>query len=202
MWSMLIDDDLLRFCADKTKEIEARYDESCILPSEVDGYPRSVEDLDLIMQGLHKPIFHRQLRIRVEDAKFRSFYVPYADKYELYYVAGLTQEQIRYYKAKELLQIHLHEENLITRDIVSLVENMILRESPSSLDLDLGHPTTADTLGEIAAMQFLFPISRRIQEQAREGGPRSVTDVAREYGIPAFIVQRCYQHTQVLQLFF
>lgn len=199
---MLIDDDLLRFCADKTKEIEDRYDEGCIRSDEGEGFPRSVEDLDIIMQGLHGAIFHRQLRIGVDAAKFRSFYIPYADRYELYYVAGMKLEQIRYYKAKELLQIHLQQEALITRDIVGLVKNMILRESPTSIDLNLGHATTADTLGEIAAMQFLFPTRRRqvYFEGAKRGTP--IDQIAKEHGIPAFVVQRCLQNADVLKSFF
>ncbi len=82
---MLIDHELLRFCADKTREIEEHYEADCIRPGDVDGFPRSIDDLDLIMQGHHGAIYHRQLRIEYTTAKFRSFFIPYADRIEIYY---------------------------------------------------------------------------------------------------------------------
>jgi hypothetical protein len=112
------------------------------------------------------PIYHKVLdNIPWTKAKFRSFYIPFGKKGEklaqdstkvikecrIFYATGMSPEQLRFYKTKELLQIHLWQEAHATRDIVDLVRNMILRESPTALDLDLGHSTTSDTLGEVAA---------------------------------------------------
>lgn len=200
---MLIDNSFLHFCAEKTREIEEQYDSTCIMPGEGEGFPRSPDALDTILQGIHgKPIFHRQLRIPASVAKYRSFYVPYANRIEIYYAAGLSQEQIRYYKTKELLQVHLWQESLVTKDVVELVQNMILRASPASIDLNLGHSATSDTLGEIAAMQFLFPIQRRHAhvKVVREGN--GMTQLARDYGIPPYIVQACFNNMELLSKFF
>jgi hypothetical protein len=116
----------------------------------------------------------------------------------------MSTEYLRYYKTKELLQIHLWQESLRTRDIVDLVQNMILRESPTSVDLNLGHPATSDTLGEIAAMQFLFPLQRRIDyiQAAARGQNNGIIKLAGQYRIPAFVVQRCIYNVGSLRDYF
>jgi hypothetical protein len=78
---------------------------------------------------------------------------------------------------------------------------MIKRESPTSIDLDLGHSTISDTLGEIAAMEFLFPMERRLaylQEPAQNG----MAMLAGEYKIPPFVVGRALFTTESLRPYF
>jgi hypothetical protein len=194
---MLIDSDLVRFCADKTREIVAEYEAA--YPPE-GTFWRSADELHAVMSAKHGlPIYHRKLTTHWRDAKYRSFYVPYADRYEIYYADGLPAQYLRYYKSKELLQIHLWQESLVTRDIVDLVQNMILRESPASVDLNLGHPATSDTLGEIAAMEFLFPLQRRLSCGKDQDG---AAKLAVEYDIPPFVVQRCLNFAEPLKPYF
>jgi hypothetical protein len=73
---------------------------------------------------------------------------------------------------------------------------MILRESPTSIDLNLGHPATSDTLGEIAAMEFLFPLQKRLAHMTETNG---VARLAEEYNIPPFVVQRSLNITESLK---
>lgn len=206
---MLVDLDILHFCAGKTREIAEEHDKACgAAPGE--GLPRSAEDLHWIMCGRHGfPIYHKVLDKRPslhwQTAKFRSFYIPYNAKRQkldasataaqiaecwIFYAHGMSPEQLRYYKTKELLQIHLWQESHATRDIVGLVHNMIVRESPVALDLDLGHSTTSDTMGEIAAMEFLFPIARRLEYLKKESGKDGIAKLAKEYNVPPFVVSR------------
>ncbi len=146
------------------------------------------------------PIYHRVFKnISWKDAKFRSFYIPYDDRIEIYYAADLPRRHLRYYKTKELLQIHLWQESLVTTDIVDLVQNMILRESPTSTDLNLGHPATSDTLGEIAAMEYLFPFERRLTYTPEQNG---VLKLAAQYEIPPFVVQRSLNIIEPLKTFY
>lgn len=203
---MLIDINLIRWCADKTQEVAVEHDQACgAKPGE--GLPRSAEDLHLILQGRHGfPIYHRVLEIEWTKAKFRSFYIPKGEKgvikeCAIYYAKGMTKPQLRFYKTKELIQIHLWQEALATRDVVELVHNMILRDSPGALELNLGHPTTSDTLGEIAAMEFLFPLERRLPH-AKKPAQDGVTALAKEYDIPDFIVQRALGLTENLKPYF
>jgi len=204
---VLIDNDLIRFCAQKTREVAVDHDKSCGA-AEGEGLPRSAEDLHLIMMGRHGfPIYHRGLRIEWTKAKFRSFYVPKGEKNTIkecaiYYAKGLPAPYLRFYKTKELLQIHLWQESLVTRDIVELVQNMILRESPGSVDLNLGHPATSDTLGEIAAAEFLFPMKRRLEYLKNGTKKNGVSEQAELYNIPPFVVQRALSHVPSLREFF
>jgi hypothetical protein len=200
---MRIDDDLLHFCARKTSEIAKSYDGFCILPAEESGFPRSVDDLEVLVAGTYdKPIRLKQLPVPYQKAKYRSFYIPCADGCDIYFASGLPKEFLRYYKAKELLQIHLWLESLRTHDVVELVQNMILRAMPESLDLDLGRAATSDTLGDVAAMEFLFPCAERVKYRGMPRARDELTTIARTFDIPPFVVQRSFNVLDVLKPFF
>jgi hypothetical protein len=197
---VLINDKLLQFCADKTREITAEY-QSC-LAADDDGFPRSDGDLHWIMSNRYGlPIYHKEMAVLWTQTTVRSIYIPYADKFDIWYAQGMPPEYVRYYKTKELMQIHLREEAAITEDIVELVRTMILRESPASLTTNLGPQATADTLGELAAEEFLFPLARRLTcgNPAQGDG---VNALAAEYGIPPFVVDRALRNTDMLQKYF
>lgn len=203
---MLIDSELIRFCAEKTREVAIEHDEAC---GAAEAIPRSAEDLHLILMGRHGfPIYHRQfIKIESGKAKFRSFYIPKGEKGQIkecaiYYAKGMSETQLRFYKTKELLQIHLWQEFLATRDVVDLVHNMILRESPAAVDLNLGHSTASDTLGEIAAMEFLFPLEHRLPFLKSGPGQNGLEKLAEKYKIPAFIVQRALVTAPSIKEFF
>jgi hypothetical protein len=201
---VLIDDAFLRLCAEKTREVEQHYERDCVFPSEAqdEGFPRSADDLHWIIAGIYeKPINHRLLPVDWRTARYRSFLVTYPDRYDIWYARGMSTSYLRYYKTKELLQIHLKLEALRTQDIVELVANMIKRASPTSIDLDLGHSTTADTLGEVAAMEFLFPLRRRAAHLSAVES-NGIAQVAGKYGVPDFVVQSCFNNIEVLGKYF
>jgi hypothetical protein len=201
---MIIEPSLLIFCAQKTGEIATDYDKYCILPSEKDGFPRSTSDLYWLVAGLYKkPIYNRVLNIAQTDAKYRSLMIESVDKCEIYYASGIDPAGMRYYTSKELFQLHLQKEELRTRDVVDLVKKMILRDSPESLGLDLGHAATSDSLGDIAAMEFLFPHAHRVAYiNGGNAGRNGVVELANKYGIPPFVVQRCLNLTDSLTKYF
>jgi hypothetical protein len=113
----------------------------------------------------------------------------------------MTDRHIRYYKTKELIQIHLRSEPLRTGDVVELVHNLIQSESPGGLDLDLGHSTASDTMGEVAAMQFLFPLYRRIAYLEAPPPQNGIEELSRRYGIPPFAIQRCFNVVRSMRKF-
>ena len=128
--------------------------------------------LSLVERGGEAPSFHvastkKEDIIPIVKANIAKethvIYIPYDDRCDICYAAGLTPDYLRYYKAKEVLQIQLWQESLATADVVDLVQNMILRASPSSLELNLGHAATSETLGDIAAEEFLFPLEERMK---------------------------------------
>jgi len=202
---MLIEGGLLRFCAEKTIGIVDEYDKACGVGPGYDGFPRSADDLDWILQGrTGKPIFHRLLPVRYDQAKYRSFYVLFPDKFTIYYARDLAGPHLRYYKTKELMQIALEHEGLRTKDIVEFVRNMMIRGSPDSFELNLGHAATSDTLADIAAMEYLFPWSHRLNyvDIVFNGDGNGISEIAERYDIPAFVVQRAFNVMMPLEQFF
>jgi hypothetical protein len=200
---MLIDDSLLHFCAKKTAEITDLYKKGCGSAEDAAAFPRSADDLSLVVQG-HSglEIFHGKLSIHHTKAKYRSFYIPEDKSCKIWYADGLPTDYLRYYKSKELLQIQLWQESLATVDIVDLVQNMILKASPGSLELNLGHAATSDTLGEIAAMEFLFPFEERIKHVHTVNQTNGFKGLGVLYGVPPFAIQRCFNTMNTLKEFF
>lgn len=136
---MLIDHSVLHFCARVTRRIAADYDRYCVFPEEqaTGGFPRSADAMGEMIEGaMDKKIVYRRLKIHASETRIRGFCIPYDNHYEIYFVAGLDLNYMRYLKVKELLQIHLYEESTRTIDIVELVHNQILRASPESRDLN------------------------------------------------------------------
>ena len=80
----------------------------------------------------------------------------------------------------------------------------MIRESPDSLDLNLGHATTSETLGDIAAMEYLFPWSHRLEyvNVAFGSNGNGVEQLAEKYDIPPFVVQRSFNVMMALEEYF
>jgi Zn-dependent peptidase ImmA (M78 family) len=186
---LLIDNALLHFCATKTKEIIKFYQEACAWPHEL---RRSVDDLGLIVSGKHgREIYYRKLPISAKANLVRGFYIPKGDQYLIFFVSDLSDEMLRYVKCKELFQIILDTEALRTVDIIELVRNMILRSSPESADLNLGHTTNSETIAEIAAWEFLFPYKDRVALKGTVNGKDDYAKLASDYGMPQYMIERC-----------
>jgi hypothetical protein len=199
---VLISNELLEFCASKVGEIVADYRNA--FPEDANKLPR---DPDLLHQVIHgrceKFIFHKELdEIASSNSTVRSTYVPYKDRVEIYYVRGLDEPHLRFYKTKELFQIHLSRDDMRTKDPVELVANMIVRSTLASVDLDLGHATISETLGDLAAQEFLFPLHKRVAYLATNPDENGVVELAKTHGIPPFIVQQCFNNIEILSRFF
>lgn len=198
---MLIGHEFLTFCADKTRDVITAYEAS--YPTEGGEFLRSADELNLLMAARHGlPIRHIKLRTHHRNAKYRSFFLPFPDRHEIYYADGLEENYVRYLKTKELLQIELWQQALATTDIVELVRDMILRASAASVDLGLGFPATSDTLGEIAAMEFLFPIQERLAHLKDPADQNGIAKLAEEYDLPAFVIQMALNQAMPLKRFF
>jgi hypothetical protein len=189
---MRIDTQLLLYCFEKTKAIVDGYTESCIFTDE-NPFPRSVVDLGfLILGNIDKQIYYRLLNtVHASRSKIRASTISNDQGHYIYFVSGLEPDEMRYLQAKELFQIYFQSDPFHTRDIVDLVKNMILRSMPESAELDLGHATTAETLAELAAMEFLFPLERRISHLDASGGADRIDALASMYGIPPAMIARC-----------
>jgi hypothetical protein len=203
--SMQMRADLLQFCADATKKICGAYERSCIYPEDAatGGFPRSVDDLQWLISGeTGWEIFHRELQVSRETTAYRSFYVPFKDhNCCIYYSPGLDVRSARYFRTKELMQILLMRDDLTTVDIVGLVHDSIVKDSPEGRMAELDVVIEADTLGDIAAMEFLFPHKERLKYVNGER-KETISEIAKRYGIPDFVVQRCFNNMGISDKYF
>lgn len=186
---MLIDTSLLHFCATKTKVITEHYAKDCVFGGQ-DEFPRSSDDLHLIVEQLcGLPIKIKKLNKEARYSDVRGFYVRKPRSREIFMLAGMSDRDNRYIKTKELFQIYLDQEALRTKDIVDLVKNMVLRASPQSADLHLGHATNSETIAEYAAAEFLFPFAERLRHSNINGND-GFAALADKYNIRQYLIER------------
>lgn len=62
--------------------------------------------------------------------------------------------------------------------------------SSESSGLDLGHPTVSESLGEICAVEFLFPYGDRLRHIEGINGKEDVARRATDYKIPQYLIER------------
>ena len=188
---MLIDHSLLHFCAEKTREIVQEYTANCVRDDE-DEFPRSVDDLYWLIQARYElPIRFRRLNISIVKSDIRACYIRHTDYFGIYELRGLTPFHCRFVRTKELFHIHLDQEALRTRDIIGLVENMMVRASSESADLHLGRATNSETIAELAALEFLFPYERRLRHKRTIDDADDYAAIAEEYQVPQFLIEHC-----------
>jgi hypothetical protein len=184
--AMLVSHEQLRFCAERTKAIVAKYLAEC---SEPENKIRSAEDLYWTVKShCEKEILVKKLLIHADTNLVRALYINKGTHYEIYVISGLNDPAIRYYKAKELFQVVLHHEADRTPDLLLHLSNMILRSAPEGADLALGRATVSETLAEIAATEFLFPFADRVNIRKADGNINPAKAAA-DYGVPQWLVE-------------
>jgi len=188
---MKVESRFLQFCAERTADIVREYQAS--YGSDDELFWRSADELELLIKALQgKQIYCKSNRIPKLKAKYRAYTVFETDgTYTIIFVAGLDDKEIKYFKTKELFQIVLQQDAFRTRDLVDHITKMVEREGPGNRDLLLGHTATAETLAELAAEEFLFPLSHRQKFLADGGDPTNVGPLSDQYGIPDYIIQTC-----------
>ncbi len=198
---MIIKDELVEFCIEKTLLITAAYAKSCIYPEdqETGGFPRSVDDLQwLVMGETGHVIWNHELQLDKDAAKFYSFYLHRGNDCHIFFAPqGMGIRGTRYLRTKESMQILFARPDLATVDIVDLVHKSIVADSPEGKLADLGPVVTADALGDVAACEFLFPYEERVKYADAD-----MEFIGKRYGIPDFIIQRCFNNMEISKEFF
>lgn len=183
---ILIDEEVVH-CLRKAKEIIEQYELYAQHPRDL----RSIDDLEWVCgEYLGRRAQIHELRIEAGERSVRGFFVAYADgRYEIYRLADLTERERRFVTCKELFHVILDEEPCRNMDLLSHLE-----EAYSSFTFDESHPNIAvkaEMLAEIAAMEFLFPYARRVEEIERNGRDDNFFSmVAAKYGIPQIYVEQ------------
>jgi hypothetical protein len=185
---MLIDTHFLQYCAEKAREVGEHYSLYCLNGK---AFPRSVGDLaDIVGQYCEKKLLFREVPISSKNNIVRGFYIRRGDEFHIYTLEGIPEPYLRFIQCKETFHALLENELFVTGDLVELIQNMMLRASPESADLNLGHQTTAETLAEIAAAEFLFPYSGRKADKTRLSNGFDIANLADHYGVPTFVISR------------
>jgi len=186
---MIIDTDLLRFCALKVREVEEWYRKSYEWAME---FPRSADELFLLVhERYEKPVYRKRLNRNQKGRRIKAIYRHRVDGFYVYLLDGHDVPHQRYYLAKEVFQIILDQEAMRTRDIEDLITNMMRRARPDSIDANLGSATVSERLAEIAAQEFLFPYSERARHKAQADLKDGYSQLAKDYGIPQYLIEGC-----------
>lgn len=184
-------------CLTKAREISEQYD---LYVRAADSCLRSVEDLQWICsEYLNKSIEVFDLRIAADDMAIRGMYAAFADgTYHIYLLAELSDRERRFVLCKELFHVLLDEEGCRNMDLIAHVE-----ASATSFTIDESRPTSPvawEALAEIAAMEFLFPYSKRAAEVAASNNDPDFADIARRYGVPQAYVEQYLTSQQMAEL--
>jgi hypothetical protein len=186
---MQISDDDLNYCVAKTREIVALYKRDA---SDPEDPCKSHLDLEWIIRNecAGKEIYLKLLRMSWTACHVRAFVLDKGAHWEIHFGGGMPPDWFLWYKAKELFQIIIVKDRprFRTTDLAKHIGNMVLREQPESADLGLGHATVAETLAELAAIEFLLPHADRVALRRADGNINYV-GIGAEYGLPPALVQ-------------
>lgn len=127
-----------------------------------------------------------QLPLQRANSVVLGMFIMKSDRtFDICFVADLTPEWKRFVICKELFHILIDQEQYRDMDIAAHVDALTV-----AFPQDDSRPrpsVVAEFLAEVAAMEFLFPRDRRLQELANT---RSVTDIGQRYDVPLLFVER------------
>lgn len=148
--------------------------------------------IDYLFQSCAPLLQPRVIRILESEIDFAqsavySMCVLMDDKVDIVLAKDLNLCWRRYTVCKEVFHVLLDSEEHRNLDIASVTEGVSV-VFPSD-DAHASPAVAAEFLAEIAAMEFLFPYVRRVQELAAPGAP-NFKDIALKYRIPQKLVEK------------
>jgi Zn-dependent peptidase ImmA (M78 family) len=173
-------------CLSKAHEIAARLTEQYNLYSQVPrAWPRSVQDLHWMTTqyiGSEIPVQELRLSALANGAK-GTFIAHGGGNYEILILAELSERDRRMTQAKELFHVLLDEDSSRSLDLYAHVEATV-----ECFHIASSKPkkkaVVFEFLAEIAAMEFLFPYSERVDIVRNSNGDIDYASVAHKYNIP------------------
>lgn len=193
---MLIPKEAVKAALQKAKEFTEQYE---LYVADGKDVKRSIDDSKRLCQDLvDKPIQYSQLRLRAENHPASSFYVRTANGYEICLLEGLNTCWTRYCTVKEIFHVIMDDDPVRTVDVYGHLEE-IMTSFPAD-DAIPGPAAASEFLTELAAMEFLFPYSRRLIE-LRAAKPDYLA-IARTYMIPLMKVEEYLSDSYMKQLAF
>lgn len=184
---MLLTDEELKYCFDKTRDIAEQY---AMYHIAADDPRRSVDNLRLTCEAYLKvKIELREMHVpRATSAVVAAFFSVGAGVYHVAYVQDLPHDRLRLVVCKELFHVILDCEEFHNMDLTAHVEEVTVAFPDHHSNP--GPSVKAELLAELAAMEFLFPYHLRLQELAGEG-KTNFRAIAEKYGVPQVNVEHC-----------
>lgn len=149
---------------------------------------RSVDDLKIVCEaylGLKIKIFKLN-RSQDEGVVFGSYIAKEGNVRDIIFVKDLNYCWQRFVVCKELFHAVMDADEYRDMDIIGHVQALTLAFPDD--DSKPRPSVTAEFMAEVAAMEFLFPMERRLTEQKNTG--LSIIGVAQRYKIPQKFVER------------
>ena len=185
---MIFTEDDAIHCLGKAKEILEQYRLYSLHP-EVDV--RSIDDLKWICGDyLQRQVEVYDLPIEAQNRVVRGLFIALADgTYQVFRLADLGDREKRFVTCKELFHVILDEERCRNMDLWAHLE-----ESQTSLAIEHSEPNSSvkmEIMAEMAAMEFLFPYEKRVEELGRGAvaNEEFFEALAHKYGVPQIYVE-------------
>jgi hypothetical protein len=121
-----------------------------------------------------------------------------ADGYEIYYVQGLDEFWLRFVVAKEAFHVVLDSTAVRNMDLMGHIVEMAAITSSPVAAATMTPAAAVEMMAEIAAMEFLFPYAKRLEEL--NNGEKDWSSIAAKYKVPQHFVELYLSTTSMDEL--
>jgi len=187
--AVYFEDKDIRHCLEKAVEVREMY-EMYVLNGK--AFPRSVDRLRWVCEEyLNKKIEIEYVDVPAEGSSIKASYWAINEDGKQWYricpLTGMTEDELRFVLCKELFHVIFDDEEKRNLELSAHVEEYSLSLA-STEDVHPNCSVAWETLAEIAAMEFLFPLEER--DRAINGGTQvSFSKLASAYGVPRYYVE-------------
>lgn len=174
------------WCLSQARAISEQY-ERYVLPT----FPRSVDDFYWVCQqhvAPEKTIEMHEIPILAAGRSIKGVFVATDTGYQIYLLAGLSEEESRFVRCKELFHVLLDlPDESRNMDLYGHLDEVV--SAFPQADSEPGCAVAWELLAEAAAMEFLFPLSEREAAINAANGSFDPAQVAARYHLPRSVVE-------------
>jgi Zn-dependent peptidase ImmA (M78 family) len=184
---MQIFTEAIQFSIDRACEVTREYKLRVL---NADASERSVDGLiDVARHVLGKTIHLKKLDIDKEDTSTWGACFAYDTHYDVCTVDGLNYCWTRFIYCKEVFHAILDRDEYRNVSLCAHIDEAVSVFPDPEYSAKPSTAVMAEKLAEIAAMEFLFPYTRRKQELEKDGSVNYQT-IAERYRVPLVLVER------------
>jgi hypothetical protein len=182
---MIINPEELRYCFDKTEEIEQQYKLYNIAS---DDPRRSVDNLRTTCECyLETQINFHRLAISSKANPLWGACIEKSGEFDICYLEDLNHCWERFVICKEIFHVILKKDEYRNPSIRDHIEELAVIFPDGHQP---GLPAVAEKLAEVAAIEFLLPYKSRAEIIVNGNGKINYRDVAERYKVPLVFVER------------